>query len=168
MRKRFSGDIKEAENEFERRFAVYKHKTEAELHRERQIFREMRVRENQLTQMLDTRDREIQDLNLQNRRLQKKLRKVEIRNKEVESQVNELVLELETQRETYRLLQEQFDHVNTSRLRHTRSDKSLDEILQQPVSHTEFELQKENDFLHMRLQQLSKEITQIKDHRDLR
>ena len=48
-----------------------------------------------------------------------------------------------------------------------RSDKSLDDILKQPIPHTEFELQKENDFLHMRLQQLSKEITQIKEHENL-
>ena len=36
------------------------------------------------------------------------------------------------------------------------------------MPHTEFELQKENDFLHMRLQQLSKQISQVNDFSELR
>jgi len=46
MRSQFEGEQNEVKYEFDRRFAVYKHRTEAELRRERQIFREMRVREN--------------------------------------------------------------------------------------------------------------------------
>lgn len=79
--------------------------------------------------------------------------------------------EIENQKDAYRDLLEQFDQVNTSRLGrrgNNISDQSIDKILQKSVSHTEFELQKENDFLHMRLQQLSKEITQIKEHVDLK
>ena len=53
MRSQLEGEQKEVKYEFDRRFAVYKHRTEAELRRERQIFREMRVRENQLTEMID-------------------------------------------------------------------------------------------------------------------
>ena len=64
---------------------------------------------------------------------------------------DELIQEIEDLRESYRLLQEQFDNVNTSRLGKAISDKSIDNILKHTVSHTEFELQKENDFLHMRL-----------------
>ena len=55
-------------------------------------------------------------------------------------QVNELVEQIVEQKETYRLLQDQFDQVNTSRLGHAISDQHLDTILKQSVSHTEFEL----------------------------
>jgi hypothetical protein len=59
MISQFEGEKNEVKYEFDRRFAVYKNKTESELRRERQIFREMRVRENQLTEMLDMRNEEI-------------------------------------------------------------------------------------------------------------
>lgn len=58
---------------------MYKHRTENELQRERGIFREMRVRENQLTEMIDLRDYELSDLNTKNRKLEKRLRKCEIK-----------------------------------------------------------------------------------------
>lgn len=59
MISQFEGEKQEVKSEFDRRFAIYKHKTENELRRERQIFREMRVRENQLAEMLDKRNQEI-------------------------------------------------------------------------------------------------------------
>ena len=62
MRNQFEGEKNEVKYEFDRRFAVYKRKTEAELRREREIFREMKVRENQLTEMIDGRDQEIEEL----------------------------------------------------------------------------------------------------------
>ena len=111
----------------------------------------MRVRETQLTEMLDNRNNEVEDLNLQNRKLEKKLRKSQIKDKDQELYADELIQEIEDLRESYRQLQEQFDNVNTSRLGKAISDKSIDNILKHTVSHTEFELQKENDFLHMRL-----------------
>lgn len=39
----------------------------------------MRVRENQLTEMIDLRDYELSDLNTKNRKLEKRLRKCEIK-----------------------------------------------------------------------------------------
>ena len=77
--------------EFDRRFAVYKHSTEKQLNRERQIFREMRVRETQLTEMLDNRNNEVEDLNLANRKLEKKLRKSQIKDKDQELYADELI-----------------------------------------------------------------------------
>jgi len=59
MRNQFEGEKNEVKYEFDRRFAIYKHKTENELRRERQVFREMGVRENQLTEMVDMRNQEI-------------------------------------------------------------------------------------------------------------
>ena len=59
MLQQFEGEKNEVKYEFDRRFAVYKHKTENELRRERQIFREMRVRETQLTEMIDQRNLEL-------------------------------------------------------------------------------------------------------------
>ena len=98
----FEGEKNEVKYEFDRRFAVYKHKTENELRRERQIFREMRVRENQLTEMIDVRNRELEDLNLLNRKLEKKLRKDQIQSKDNEIYTNELIQELESQKQAYR------------------------------------------------------------------
>ena len=56
MRQQFEGEKNEVKYEFDRRFAVYKRKTEAEIRREREIFREMKVRETQLTEMIEGRD----------------------------------------------------------------------------------------------------------------
>ena len=80
MRKRFDQqDVRDVQTEFERRFAVYKRRTQDELERERRIFREMRVRENQLNEMLDTRDEEIHQVVTDNRKLEKVLRETEIK-----------------------------------------------------------------------------------------
>ena len=45
------------------------------------------------------------------------------------------------------------------------ADHSLERLIQQKQSayHNEFELQKENDFLHLRLQQLSKDVLQFQN-----
>lgn len=66
----------------------------------------MRVRENQLTEMIDVRDHELSDLNTKNRKLEKRLRKCEIKLQESDMQVNELVEQIDEQKETYRLLQD--------------------------------------------------------------
>lgn len=90
----------------------------------------MRVRENQLTEMIDKRNREIEELNLLNRRLEQKLREEHIQAKDQEIYTNELLQEIEGQKQAYRDLQEHFDQVNTSRLGHAAiSDKSIDGIL---------------------------------------
>ena len=68
------------------------------MRRERQIFREMRVRENQLTEMIDKRNREIEELNLLNRRLEQKLREEHIQAKDQEIYTNELLQEMEGQK----------------------------------------------------------------------
>ena len=96
MKKRFDQqDIRDVQAEFNRRFAVYKHRTQQELERERRIFREMRVRENQLNEMLDARDDEIQQLNMENRKLETILRDTEIKMQESDVHTNDLLLELE-------------------------------------------------------------------------
>ena len=46
MLQQLEGEKNEIKYEFDRRFAVYKRKTESEIRREREIFREMKVREN--------------------------------------------------------------------------------------------------------------------------
>lgn len=84
MRSQFEGEKHEVQYEFDRRFAVYKHRTEKELNRERQILREMKVRENQLTEMIDVRNREIERLDLKNQSLEKKMRKADIAFKDYE------------------------------------------------------------------------------------
>ena len=68
------------------------------MRRERQIFREMRVRENQLTEMIDKRNREIEELNLLNRKLESKLREEQIQAKDQEIYTNELLQEIEGQK----------------------------------------------------------------------
>ena len=58
----------------------------------------MRVRENQLTEMIDKRNREIEELNLLNRRLEQKLREEHIQAKDQEIYTNELLQEIEGQK----------------------------------------------------------------------
>ncbi len=66
----------------------------------------MRVREIQLTEMIEARDREVAELNTSSRKLEKKLRKCEIRLHESDMQVNELIEQIDEQKEAYRMLHE--------------------------------------------------------------
>ena len=56
--------------------------------------------------MLDARDEEIQEVQIENRKLEKKLRKSEIRVQEADVETNDFIQELENQKEAYRYLQE--------------------------------------------------------------
>ena len=85
-------------------------------------------------------------------------------------QINEMADNHEMLKQAYDRLQKQFDQVNMNRsmaqlpVMNDRSHSmSANQLLNQTFR--EIELQKENDFLHMRLQQLSKEVIQIGNQR---
>lgn len=83
MLMQFQNEKGEVKQEFDRRFAVYKRKTEAELRRERQYFRELNARERQLNQILEqiTLDRDQQET--LRRKAENQTRRVTLTNEEL-------------------------------------------------------------------------------------
>ena len=83
MLMQFQNEKGEVKQEFDRRFAVYKRKTEAELRRERQYFRELNARERQLNQILEqiTLDRDQQET--LRRQAENQTRRVTLTNEEL-------------------------------------------------------------------------------------
>ena len=90
MRKQFSSEMNQAETEFDRRFAIYKRKTEGELRRERQLYREMRARESELLRMIDSLRTEFKKLSYNKQDIENRLRKAELTVEDKNYQISEI------------------------------------------------------------------------------